>query len=328
MREFGRIGALQQGIERQQRLRREYGRMDMIGEEIRRQNLLGGAGSQLEVEWRRQERLEQQLRAELVAARAPTQEYLRQLEGRIGHLGSGDLSEYLTMKRLAIQGAVSPIIGHLPYESYPRVVEAFGRLNTAVAGSSFVGELEIEDATEEGGESSDSVEAQRHDLEEQLVAVVPADVLSKLKSVDFFPLSALDEILRSPDAMRFLSAHDFERFTAALIDQLGFEDVKVTPRSGDQGRDILAVKRLHGISILFAFECKRYKSDSPVGPDILRALLGTMRHGRTEANKGVLVTTSTFTSGARNFLLTEPAIDGRDFDGIVEWLKEYGSKSR
>ena len=83
---------------------------------------------------------------------------------------------------------------------------------------------------------------------------------------------------------------------------------------------------MHGISILCAFECKRYAPDRPVGPEIARALLGTILHGSTRATKGVLVTTSRFTPATRTFILTEPSLDGKDFDGIVGWLQEYGGK--
>jgi restriction system protein len=138
-------------------------------------------------------------------------------------------------------------------------------------------------------------------------------------------LTILDRVLRHPEALRTLTARDFEGFVAALVEQLGFEDVVLTPRSGDMGRDVLATKRIHGISILCAFECKRYAPDRPVGPEIARALLGTIMHGPTRAAKGILVTTSSFTPAARTFIFTEPGLDGRDFDGIVEWLQEYAS---
>ena len=54
----------------------------------------------------------------------------------------------------------------------------------------------------------------------------------------------------------------------------------------------------------------------------MRALFGVVSHSATRANKGVLVTTSSFTRGARNYILTEPSVEGRDFDGIVDWLGE------
>ncbi len=199
-----------------------------------------------------------------------------------------------------------------------------GNLNRAIENALFLAELDFSvDDVDERAPQEELVEQ----AEEQLIEVVPEEVLDNLNRVDFAPFSLLDEVLRNSQAMHKLSSRDFEGFIATLVERLGFEDVVLTPRSGDKGRDVLATKRVHGISILCAFECKRYAPDRPVGPEIMRALLGTILHGATRAAKGILVTTSTFTSGARKYIVTEPSLDGRDFDGIVDWLHEYGSSS-
>lgn len=204
--------------------------------------------------------------------------------------------------------------------------EALQRISDGIVGAAYIGELEIEGEDEVGGvEDEDDYSS---DFESRLIEVVPAETLVQLGKVGFAPIGELDRILRSPEAMRALSARDFEYFVAELIDRLGFENVHVTPRSGDQGRDIVATKVVNGIPILFAFECKQYRPDRRVGVDILRGLLGTITHGSTRATKGVLVTTSTFTSGARKYLLTEPTLDGKDFEGVVGWLREYAELSR
>lgn len=252
-------------------------------------------------------------------------------------------TQTLEVTRLAL--ALEQAIGPLPAIDFSGLISVsvpgsldfsaldgmLARMNTAIGEAAYVAEAHFE-AWERGDEPDQREDAQADladaKLESRLIEVVPARVLERLKTVDFVPVTLLDQILRSPESMRALTARDFERFIATLIDRLGFHDVVITPRSGDQGRDVLATKTLHGIPILFAFECKRYRPDSPVGPDILRALLGTITHGPTKANKGVLVTTSTFTSGARTFILTEPALDGKDFDGISGWLKEYASQGR
>jgi hypothetical protein len=41
----------------------------------------------------------------------------------------------------------------------------------------------------------------------------------------------------------------------------------------------------------------------------------------SRASMGVLVTTSKFTKGARYYILTKTSVEGRDFDGVVEWLE-------
>ncbi len=192
-------------------------------------------------------------------------------------------------------------------------------ISEAIKQATFLAELTLESDALGDDEAPTAQEA-----EEQLVKIVPADALEKLRRVEFLPLVELDRIVRNPELMRQLSGRKFEEFVATLAEKLGFEDVALTPSSGDQGRDVLAVKKVHGIKILFAFECKRYSG--PVGPEIARALLGTIVHGATRANKGVLVTTSRFTPATRQFILTEPSLDGRDYDGLVEWLHEYASK--
>jgi restriction system protein len=109
---------------------------------------------------------------------------------------------------------------------------------------------------------------------------------------------------------------------AELIERLGFENVTVTPRSGDGGQDILATKFFNDIPMLFSFECKRYSKSNKIKPEIMRALFGTVSASNSKANKGVLVTTSTFSPGAKSFIASEPLIDGKDFYDLVKWINQ------
>lgn len=68
------------------------------------------------------------------------------------------------------------------------------------------------------------------------------------------------EKFENPNPMVYVDAlngYDFERWCANLLSRIGFEDVTVTPGSGDQGVDILAVKE----GIHYAIQCKCYHSD-------------------------------------------------------------------
>ena len=195
-------------------------------------------------------------------------------------------------------------------------------LNSAIASAGFVAEIELSESEDDRGSKKDPAK----EAEEKLIEEAPAGYLENLRRVDFVPIALLDRALRNPEAMRSFSPRDFEDFIAELTEGLGFEDVMVTPRSGDKGRDVLATKRVHGIPILFAFECKRFAPSCPVGIEYARALLGVIDHCETRANKGVLVTTSRFTKGATRFILTEPSLDSRDFEGVVGWLHDYAAK--
>ena len=68
-------------------------------------------------------------------------------------------------------------------------------------------------------------------------------------------------IRRKPRALPFddMEGHDFEYFCADLLQQHGFQEVRVTKGSGDYGVDILAEKD----GVTYAIQCKRYHE--PVG---------------------------------------------------------------
>lgn len=158
-------------------------------------------------------------------------------------------------------------------------------------------------------------------LEESNKSEITEEVHDRLELVRFLPLKVIDAVAANPELMRGLDPRDFEKLVAELLNSLKFENIILTPRSGDGGRDVIATKFVSGIPLLFSFECKRYADK--IGLDLMRGLLGSVAHGPTKANKGVLVTTSSFTKGAKDFIVSEPLVDGKDFKDLVVWLNEY-----
>lgn len=117
-----------------------------------------------------------------------------------------------------------------------------------------------------------------------------------------------------------LSPAAFERLAQRLLREAGFKNVEVTGRSGDGGLDGVGVYRPSLISFPIFFQCKRYKDS--VGPGMVRDFRGAMA-GRGE--KGLLITTGTFTSEAKREAGRDGAppvelIDGQD---LCELLKEF-----
>ncbi len=95
--------------------------------------------------------------------------------------------------------------------------------------------------------------------------------------------------------IRSLSPAGFERLCQRLLRESGFQQVEVTGRSGDGGIDgvgILQVNRLMSFRVLF--QCKRYSN--AIVPSQIRDFRGAMI-GRVD--KGIFLTTSTFTAEAR-----------------------------
>ena len=87
-----------------------------------------------------------------------------------------------------------------------------------------------------------------------------------------------------------MDGHKFEYFCANLLQKVGFSDVKVTPGSGDQGVDVLAVKD----GIKYAIQCKNYAN--PLGnTPVQEVSAGKQFYG---CHVGVVLTNSTFTQGA------------------------------
>jgi len=112
----------------------------------------------------------------------------------------------------------------------------------------------------------------------------------------------------------------FERFCQRLLRESGFVQVVVTGRSGDGGIDghgTLQVNPLVSFKVLF--QCKRFKS-SVVSP-LIRDFRGAMQ-GR--ADKGIVMTTGTFTADARKEATRDgvPPIELVDGQKIVDMLAE------
>lgn len=112
----------------------------------------------------------------------------------------------------------------------------------------------------------------------------------------------------------------FEQLTGRLLVAAGFHDVKVVGQSGDGGIDCVGMYRLSLVSFPTYVQCKRYQG--AVGAGMVRDLRGAMA-GR--GDRGLLITTGTFTSGAqseatRGGALPIELIDG---DTLCELLKQY-----
>jgi restriction system protein len=124
------------------------------------------------------------------------------------------------------------------------------------------------------------------------------------------------------DILLHLDPYAFERLAQRLLRECGFSDVQVTKRSGDGGIDGTGKLRIQGIfSFNVAFQCKRYKGQ--VGAAEIRDFRGSLS---TNIEKGVLITTGTFTKAAKEEAASEGKrlIDLMDGEELINKLAEYG----
>lgn len=128
--------------------------------------------------------------------------------------------------------------------------------------------------------------------------------------------------------LQALPASGFERFCQRLLRESGFEEVKITGRSGDGGIDGIGILQVNAlVSFKVLFQCKRYTGS--VTPSQVRDFRGAMM-GR--ADKGIVITTGSFTSDARKEAVRDgvPAIELVDGEKLVSMLEqlELGLKPR
>lgn len=111
----------------------------------------------------------------------------------------------------------------------------------------------------------------------------------------------------------------FERLCQRLLRESGFIKVEVTGKPSDGGIDGIGVLRMNLVSFQVLFQCKRWKG--PVGASVVRDFRGAMV-GR--ADKGLIITTGTFTSEARKEATRDgaPAIDLIDGENLCFLLKD------
>jgi len=120
--------------------------------------------------------------------------------------------------------------------------------------------------------------------------------------------------------LQSLPPEGFERICQRLLRESGFQQVTVTGKTGDGGIDghgILQINPLVSFKVLF--QCKRYQG--AVAVSAVRDFRGALQ-GR--ADKGIILTTGTFTTDAKREAIRDGAtpIELVDGDKLVEMFEE------
>ncbi len=119
-----------------------------------------------------------------------------------------------------------------------------------------------------------------------------------------------------------MNPYGFERLTQRLLRECGFVQVEVTKKSGDGGIDGTGKLKINGIfSFNVAFQCKRYSGS--VGASEIRDFRGSLT---TNIEKGILITTGTFTKQAKEEASSpgKQQIDLIDGEEFINKIAEFG----
>ncbi|MBV1701137.1 MAG: restriction endonuclease [Hyphomicrobiales bacterium] len=122
------------------------------------------------------------------------------------------------------------------------------------------------------------------------------------------------------DILKKMTAKGFEHFSAFLLRKAGFTSVNVTGRANDGGIDGNGYLRINPMMTLrVLFQCKRYR-DAPVSKDDIMKFQAAVIRERAE--KGLFLTTSVFTRGAREEALGGACeIELIDIDRLIELME-------
>jgi len=142
------------------------------------------------------------------------------------------------------------------------------------------------------------------------------DIRALIRQQEASVRESLVEILSKLDPLVF------EHLVARLLEEMGYENVEVTSRSGDGGVDVVADIELGITSVREVVRAKRHKQ--AIQRKDLDALRGSLH--RFHAVRGTIITTSRFSKGTREAAF-EPGvapitlIDG---EKLVDLLIEHG----
>lgn len=122
------------------------------------------------------------------------------------------------------------------------------------------------------------------------------------------------------EILRNLPASGFERLCQLLLRKAGFQNVNVTGRSGDGGIDGNGILQVNPfVSFRVLFQCKKYSGSvsSPQIRDFRGAMMG-------RADKGIILTTGTFTKDARQEAVRDgvPSIELVDGKNLLDMFEQ------
>jgi restriction system protein len=122
------------------------------------------------------------------------------------------------------------------------------------------------------------------------------------------------------ETLRSLPSDGFERLSQRILRESGFQQVNVTGRTGDGGIDGNGLLQINPfVSFQVLFQCKRYAGSVTVSQ--VRDFRGAMM-GR--ADKGIIVTTGTFTKDAKQEAVRDgvPPIELVNGEKLLDMLEE------
>ena len=141
--------------------------------------------------------------------------------------------------------------------------------------------------------------------------IIPAAKTSEgllIRAVDISWFEIINYIIKDPKTAYQIPYEKWEEIIAGAYKESGFDEVILTPRSRDHGRDVIATK--YGIGeVRVIDQVKAFRPPHLVGYNDVRALMGVLPNDG--ASKAFLTTTSDFAPNLTSDPLIAPYIPSR-----------------
>jgi restriction system protein len=123
------------------------------------------------------------------------------------------------------------------------------------------------------------------------------------------------------DILYKIDPYDFEKLISQLIENMGYQNVEVTARTGDKGIDVVGEIEVGITSVKEVIQAKRTKGN--IQRKVLDALRGSLH--RYGAIRGTIITTSNFSKGAKEaaFEMGAPPITLINGKKLIDLLIEH-----
>jgi restriction system protein len=157
----------------------------------------------------------------------------------------------------------------------------------------------------------------------------PVDEGILIKSTSFLWGEIVEQLSSDWSLAYQLPPERWEEIVAGAFKKAGYDEVTLTPRSGDHGRDVIAVKKGIGCVKIIG-SVKAYGPKHLVPYDAVRSLLGVLS-GERNASKGIITTTSDFPPNIKSDPFIGPFLPTRlelvNGDALRKWLSDLGKGS-
>ena len=148
--------------------------------------------------------------------------------------------------------------------------------------------------------------------------------ISRSKDSKYESKSLIKLVHKHPELIDELTPQEFEELVAQVFTHLGY-DSQLTPQTRDGGYDIILRGEDDFGENRILVEVKKYSKNNPVGASVLRGLAGVVLN--SNANRGLLVTSSYVTKGAREVAEQFPQIEIVDRNSLVKLVEKAANKT-